>query len=240
MSHAPPAISLRRSALAALLITALPGGSRAQEPAPDKTASLQGVVVLESTYEAIIGATVSVVGTDLETVTGPLGNFAISGAPLGSVWVRVAAPGLPAVREQVDITADGIVFMQFRMPTDVSAVLDEVVVRVSDPDVASGEARNALDLLAIRIPGLVAKLPGYVGDRQGTIQLRGYNSLTQSGDPLVVIDDVVSTGERPALEILAEIPASDVESIEVLRGTIAAFRYPYATNGVIVVRTKRR
>jgi hypothetical protein len=244
MSLAPSALAVPRSVLATLLLIALPVAPallEAQEPtSAEASARLQGVVVLESTYEAIIGATVSVVGTDIEAQTGTLGDFAIPGAPLGTQWVRVAAPGFPAVREMVEITEDGIVFMQFRMPEDVRAVLDEVVIRVSDPDVASREAHTALDLLNIKIPGLAMKLPGYVGDNRGSIQLRGTNSITQSGDPLVIIDDVASAGDRPALEVLAEIPASDVESIVVLRGTIAAFRYPFAANGVILVKTKRR
>jgi predicted PurR-regulated permease PerM len=36
------------------------------------------------------------------------------------------------------------------------------------------------------------------------------------------------------------IPASDVERIDVLRGPSAAFRYPYAANGVIQIKTRRR
>jgi outer membrane cobalamin receptor len=196
--------------------------------------------MLQSTNEAIIGATVTVVGTDLETVTGPLGDFAIMGAPLGAQWVRVAASGLPAVREMVEITEDGIVFMQFRMPEDVSAVLDEVVVEVISPDASTDQAQTALDLLAIKIPSLVRGTSGFVGTNTGSIQLRGINSISQSGEPLVVIDDLASAGDRPALEILAEIPAGDVETIEILRGPAAAVRYPYASNGVIRIKTRRR
>lgn len=244
MAHAPSARSLGRGALAALLLGASPlalGVLQAQEPPPaERLARLQGVVVLESTYEAIIGATVSIIGTDIETQTGPLGEFAIPDAPLGTAWVRVAVADLPSIREQVEITEDGIVFLQFRMPEDVGTVLDEVIIRVSDPDVASAEANTALDLLAIKIPSLTRSTSGFVGSNNGTVRLRGWSSITQDGDPLIVIDDVVLTGDRLPLEILAEIPAGDVESIEVLRGPTASFRYPYASNGVIVIKTKRR
>jgi hypothetical protein len=244
MSHALSATAVYRSALAALLLFALPVAPAllgAQEPAPgDRSARLQGVVVLESTYEAIIGATVSVVGTDIETLTGPLGDFAISDAPLGTQWVRVAAPGLPAVREMVEITESGIVFMQFRMPEDVSAVLDEVVVQVITPDASTSEALTALDLLAMKLPSLVRGTSGFVGNNTGSVRLRGFSSFTQDGEPLIVIDDLVSSSDRPPLEVLAEIPAGDVESIEILRGPTAAFRYPFASNGVIRIKTKRR
>jgi hypothetical protein len=244
MSHAPSAIADHRSVLAAVLLIALlvsPGPLRAQEPAPsERSARLQGVVVLETTYEAIIGATVSVVGTDIQTQTGPLGDFALVGAPTGTQWVRVSAPGLPSVREMVEVTEDGIVFMQFHMPKDVRAVLDEVVVNVIDPHVASAEARTALDLLAIEVPGIVAGTSGFVGSNRAFVRLRGVSSITQDGDPLIVVDDVALTGDRPPLEILSEIPAADVEKIEVLRGPTAAFRYPFASNGVIRIKTRRR
>jgi outer membrane receptor protein involved in Fe transport len=244
MSHSPSAIAYRRSVLATLLLGAslvAPMFLLAQEPAPDeRSARLQGVVMVETTSEAIIGATVTVVGTEVETVTGPLGLFAIAGAPLGTQWVRVAAVGFPAVREMVEITENGIVFMQFRMPDDLSAVLDEVVVQVIDPDVASVEAGTALDLLAIQIPGIVAGTSGFVGSNRAFVRLRGVSSLTQDGDPIIVLDDVALTGDRPPLEILSEIPAADVEKIEVLRGPTAAFLYPFASNGVIRIKTRRR
>jgi hypothetical protein len=244
MSLPPSAIAAARSVLFTLLLIAVPGAPallEAQEPSSvEASARLQGVVVLESTYEAIIGATVSVVGTDLETQTGSLGDFAISGAPLGTQWVRVASPGFPAVREMVEITEGGIVFMQFRMPEDVSALLDEVVVQVIDADARSAEAVTALDLVVLKVPSLLRGQSGAVGSNSGRVRLRGFSSFTEDGAPLIVIDDVVATSARPPLEILAEIPANDVESIEILRGATASFRYPFASNGVIRIKTRRR
>lgn len=239
MSYAPLVRTLSSTTLVALAtLTGLAGSVQAQEPGA--IARLQGVVVVESTFEAIIGATVSIVDTDIQTQTGALGDFAIVDAPLGSVWVRVEAPGFPSVRDLVEITENGIVFLQFRMPEDVGTVLDEVVVEVVDPNVASSEANTALDLLAIKVPSIGMRSPGSVGQHGGAVRLRGFNSLTQSGNPLIVIDDVAVTSDRPPLEVLSQIPAGDVESIEVLRGPIAAFRFPYASNGVILVKTKRR
>jgi outer membrane receptor for ferrienterochelin and colicin len=77
-----------------------------------------------------------------------------------------------------------------------------------------------------------------VGDNSGAVRLRGFSSFILNGDPLVVVDDVAVQGVPP-LQVLANIPAGDVESIEVLRGPAAAFRYPYAANGVISVRTRK-
>lgn len=240
MSH-PPAPTPTRS-LAFLLAAALavPTAALAQDRVADQDlARLQGVVVLESTYEPIEDASVAVMGTDIETRTGSLGQFAIRDVSEGTIWVRVTVPGLPSVREQVELGPEGIVFLQFRMPENVSAVLDEVLIDVWNPDVATSEARSALDLVAAKVPSIGMRISGDVGDNDAAVRLRGFSSLTQNGDPLIVIDDVVARG-APPLEILSHIPAADVEGIEILRGPIAAFRYPFAANGVIHVRTKKR
>jgi len=202
-------------------------------------ARLQGVVVVESTFEPIPEATVSLIGTDFEVRTGPLGQFEIPDAPVGTMWVRVTAPGLPAVREQIEVTSEGVVYLQFRMPTEVSAYLNELLVDVWNPeDGVSAEAQTALDLLQRKLPGINRNSSGDVGNHDQAIRLRGYSSLVLSGDPLIVLDDVAMTG-APPLELLSRIPASDIATIEILSGPTAAFRYPFASNGVIRVRTKK-
>lgn len=238
MSYAP--ITLRAGALG-LLIVALPLvalASPAQAQTPEQPARLQGVVVLESTFEPIADAVVTVIGTDIEAHTGPLGQFSIAEVPDGTAWVRVTAPGFPSVREQVDLSGDGVVFLQFRMPEDVQAILDDVLVDVWGPRLTNADAQSALDLLAAKMPGINMVTPGDVGNTDGTLRLRGQNTLTQNGNPLIVIDNVVTRGSPP-LEVLSRIPASDVASIEVLRGPAAAFLYPYAADGVIAIKTKK-
>jgi hypothetical protein len=207
---------------------------------PDEAPSrLQGVVVMESTFEPIADAVVTLVGTAIETRTGPMGQFSIPDAPLGTAWVRVTAPGLPSVREQVEVTGERIIFLQFRMPEDVTALLDEIMVDVWDGSGgANADVETALDLVSQKIPSVQGRISGDVGNYKGADRLRGYSSLNMNGDPLIVIDDVVLTGEPP-LELLRRIPATDVASIEVLRGPVAAFRYPFAANGVIVIRTRK-
>jgi len=222
--------------LAALLI---PTGATSQQAATDEQAKLQGVVVHESTFEPIEGAVVSVVGTDFETRTGSLGQFAIPDVPTGTAWVRVVVEGLPSVREQVEIKEDGIVFLQFRLADDVTALLDEILVDVRRPDDRPGsDSQSALDLLANKIPGVARHASGDIGDYDSALRLRGFTSLTQDGEPLIVIDNVAARNGT-ASEVLSRIPASDVASIQVLKGPTAAFRYPFAANGVIQITTRK-
>lgn len=239
MDRALSAVSPMASTALLAMLCGIPALLSAQEPPTTPPARVQGVVVHEATFEPIRDAVVTLVGTDIETRTGPLGQFAIADAPEGTAWVRVTAPGLPGVREQVEVTKDGVVFLQFRMPENVSAVLDEVLVDVSSPSELSADAKTALDMLALKLPSITGVMSGDLGSHDAPLRLRGYSTLSQDGDPLIVVDDVAVNGDYP-LETLSRIPASDVASIELLKGPAAAFRYPFAANGVILVRTRKR
>jgi outer membrane receptor for ferrienterochelin and colicin len=213
-------------------------GAQAQDGDQAAPARLQGVVVMGSTFQPISDAVVTIVGTDLEVRTGPMGQFALADAPEGMNWVRVAVEGFPSVREQVDIRGDGVVFLQFQMPTDVTALLAEMQVDVVTRATEAGEAQTALDLLTQKVPGIKLRNTGNIGDNDGAVRLRGFSSLTQDGNPIIVIDDVIARGAAP-LELLDRIPAVDVDSIQVLKGPAATTRYPWAANGVIRVTTRR-
>jgi hypothetical protein len=215
-----------------------PSLAAAQRAATEPPAKLQGVVVRESTFEPIVNALVEVVGSDHKVRTGPMGQFAIPDAPAGTAWVRVTVEGLPSVREQIEIKEEGVVFLQFRMPEDVFALLDEIRVDVRNPPTSTGSASNALQLLAQKVPSVASHASGDLADYDVAIRLRGYNSFINGGDPLIVIDGAIVEGPT-AFETLSRIPATDVESIDVLRGPAAAFRYPFAANGVIQVRTRK-
>lgn len=239
MSITPSTVHARSLTLFVAIFGLAAGAAQAQvEQAREQPARIQGVVVMESTFEPVPDAVVTVVGTDIEARTGSLGEFALQDVPEGTAWVRVTVPGLPSVREQVDVSADGVVFLQFRMPKDVFAVLDDVNVEVWGRRPATAEAASALDLVAAKVPSISSITSADIGDRSAAVHLRGVSTLTQSGDPLIVVDDVLIRG-TPPLELLSRIPASSVESVEILRGPAAAFRYPFAANGVISIKTKK-
>ena len=92
------------------------------------------------------------------------------------------------------------------------------------------------------------------------IQIRGATSILGQGDPLYVIDGVIVSnatipnglnsisragggiggGQDNAVNRLADLNPSDIETIEVLKSAAASAIYgSRATNGVVVIRTKR-
>jgi len=219
--------------------SALPLTTAAQQTipgAPTTQARLQGVVVFEATGQAVESATVRLVGTDIETQTGRYGGFAFPGIEPGVVSVRVSAVGHPSVVQEVEVGNEGIVFIQFRLPS-IAAVLSELLVGAQREGPAE-IGLTAADLLVAEVPSTRINT-GIIGRTDYQIQLRNSGfSFTENTEPLIFIDDVLMSRLGQALHTLSQIPASDVEHIEVLKGPAAAFRYPMAANGVVLVTTR--
>ncbi len=217
---------------------ALPLTTAAQQTVPGAPtqARLQGVVVLESTGQAVESATVSIIGTDVETQTGQYGGFAFPDVEPGVISVRVSAVGHPSVVQEVEVRGDGIVFVQFRLPS-IAAVLSELLVGAPRDRPVEIEL-TAADLLVAEVPS-TRIITGIIGRTNYQLQLRtGGISFTENMEPLIFIDDVLMSRLGQALQTLSQIPASDVAHIEVLKGPAAAFRYPMAANGVVLVTTR--
>ncbi len=228
--------------LAGFLVSqhARPVDAAAQQPPPSAETEdlLQGVVFLESNGQPLESATVSLVGWEVETQTGRYGAFTFPDAPLGRVTVRVTAPGHPGVVEEVEVKSDGIVFVQFILPS-ISAFLSELLVGVPGSVPLDGQL-TAADLLAIEVPAARVRTTANVGRNDYPIRLRGSAStFVEDADPLILLNGVLISGHGVgAMEALRQIPASDVEDIKVLKGPAAAFLYPLAANGVVAVTTR--
>ena len=134
----PPArAAVVLAALCGLVLA--PAPSAAQRP-------LHGVVADQATLSLIDSATVTVIGTELEAVTGQDGTFSFGGVPLGSLAVRIEAPGYPVVVEQVEVVRDVILYMQVMMPR-VDAILGDLIGAPS----GQSEARTAAELVARQV-----------------------------------------------------------------------------------------
>jgi outer membrane receptor protein involved in Fe transport len=195
------------------------------------------VVVDATTGQPIVGARVTVLGTDAVVTTERWGSFAFAGVNPGRVSLQVSAPDRPTTVQNVEVSARGVVFVQIVLPS-LAAVLEELVVSGTRGVGPSDAAQTAADLLADRVPGLRVRA-GSVGDNDRQVRLRSANTFQGNGAPLILIDGVVLTHDDRGYGALEQIPAADVAEIQVLDGPSAAFRYPYAAGGVINVVTKK-
>ncbi len=78
---------------------------------------------------------------------------------------------------------------------------------------------------------MAGKVPG-VNVRGKTITIRGTTSLTQSVEPLFVVDEIITSN-------IDNISPIDVKSIEVLKGAAAGLYGSRGSNGVIKITLKR-
>ncbi len=192
---------------------------------------LHGVVADQATLSLIDSARVTVVGTELEAVTGGDGTFSFEGVPLGSLAVRIEAPGYPVVVEQVEVARDVVLYMQVMMPR-ADVVLEELLAAPS----GVSEARTAAELVARKVLDMNPN-SGNLGLNTNPVRLRGTGTFGLSGEPAVFLDGVRIGTFGPAMEVLSQIPASEVRNIRVLRGPASAFLQGSA-DGSIHIETR--
>ena len=108
----------------------------------------------------------------------------------------------------------------------VASVSKERLEKSSDP--------NIFQTLQASVAGLnISRFSGDPGTN-GSIQVRGINSISASNDPLIVLDGIPFSGN------VRDINPNDIASIEVLKDASASAIYgSRAGSGVILITTKR-
>lgn len=199
-------------------------------------------VVLDTTGEPVIGATILEKGTDNGTITNLDGNFSLNvakGKQIEVSYVGFASQTVSVVNDQ---------FLRIVLKEDTET-LDEVVVvgygvkqkrstmttaisKMNDKVLRNAAISNAAQALQGTVSGLrVTNTSGAPGSSP-TIVLRGGASIEGAGSPLVVVDGVVRS--------LQDINPSDIESIQVLKDAASTAIYgARANNGVILVQTRK-
>ena len=198
-------------------------------------------VVTDQTGETIISASVVVKGTTIGTVTDFDGNYSVD-VPDGATELQFSYIGMKT--QDVAITGDVINVVL----SEDNEVLDEVVVtgygttkkRDLVTAVSSVNADQLKDIpVASASQALEGKLAGVsVVTTEGSpdadvkIRVRGGTSLTQSSDPLYIVDGF-------QVSSIADIAPGDIQSMDVLKDAAATAIYgAQGANGVIIITTK--
>lgn len=219
-----------------------------------------GGTVLDENGEPVIGATVTVKGTNLVTVTDIDGRFELK-VPNGSIlsvsYLGYTTAEVPATGEnltislkpderqlaEVVVTALGIRRSEKALSYNVQQVNSEQLTTV--------KSANFMNSLAGKVAGvnINASSAGVGGATR--VVMRGPKSINQSNQALYVVDGMPinnrNNGEtgsiystQPGSEGIADINSEDIESISVLSGPAAAALYgSAAAQGVIMITTKK-
>jgi hypothetical protein len=235
----------------ALAARALADGLGAPRPlAAQETGFVAGAVVDDRTGLALVGATITVMRSRFEALTGDDGQFLLDGLSVATIDIRIASPGYVTVVEQIEMSAAD--FLQVRLHP-VDAILDELLVATGRaragfanagemrPSAGGDGWRSALDLLQDGVPGVEVRRGGGNVGAGARIIVRGTGSF-QLNDPDIYIDGVRihdTADPSRASHILDLIPAETVERVRVLKGASAGGTYADTANGVILIETRR-
>ncbi len=197
--------------------------------------------VTDQTGETIISASVVVKGTAIGTVTDFDGNYTLE-VPDDAKVLIFSYVGMQT--QELNITGNVMnVVLQ-----ENSEVLEEVVVTgygtTKKRDVVTSVASVSADQLkdipvASASEALQGKLAGVTvtttegsPDADVKIRVRGGTSLTQSNDPLYIVDGM-------PVSSISDIAPSDIQSMDVLKDAAATAIYgAQGANGVIIITTK--
>jgi TonB-dependent starch-binding outer membrane protein SusC len=254
----------RCRALLGLVMGLALAGAGASPLAAQQTGVLEGVVI-DVAGTPITGAQVSVMGTQLGTITGQDGSFRIANVPAGGPEVRAQRIGYRTATQTVSVEGGQTARLTITLTESVVA-LDQVIVtgtagrqdrRAQSASIAALDAASIVetapvstlaDVLQGRTPGVsLTQSSGTSGTGQ-RIRLRGQASVNLSNEPIVMVDgiridsrieQIYGVGGQAGSR-LNDISPEDIESIEIIRGPAAATLYGSdASSGVINIRTKR-
>jgi TonB-linked SusC/RagA family outer membrane protein len=200
-------------------------------------------VVVDETNLPIPGVNVVVKGTTNGVITNSEGSYSIQPGDLAKDVLTFSFIGLET--KEVKINGQTVINVQL---ASSSLEIDEVVAigygTVRKRDVTgsvasvSGEQLSAIPVANVaqalqgRLPGVTVTSQDGRPDASISIRVRGGGSISQSNDPLVLIDGIPGN--------ISDVPAGMVESIDVLKdASSTAIFGARGANGVILVTTKR-
>ncbi len=232
--------------------------------------TVRGRVTEEGSGQPVVGATVVVANTRLGAVTGDDGRYTVTQVPAGRQSITVRMLGYAPKTAAVTVTDNGEAVADFSLERSASQLSQVVVTATGDQRrVEIGNAVATLradslmiaapitslgDMLQGRVAGLMTFANAGMTGSAPRVRIRGFNSLSQPNNPLLIIDgarvdNTTGAGSGGGTNIqsygwtsgsMTSINPEEIESMEIVKGPAAATLYGTdAANGVIVIRTKR-
>lgn len=208
-----------------------------------QTRQIKGTVKDESDAP-LRGVTVLLKGTKKGTQTDASGNFKLDVPTTGDVVLTFSFTGY----KMATVTAEPGKDVVVKMEKDVTALEDVVVVgyqtikrkeltssvsSITAKDLKDNPSNSAAEALAGRLAGVFVNVSEGAPGADVDINIRGRNSITQSGSPLYIVDGM------QVENALAVLSPQDIQSIDVLKDAAATAIYgARGSNGVIIITTK--
>lgn len=224
--------------------------------------------VKDATGEPLIGVNILVKGTTTGTVTDMDGNFSLndvaSNAVIGISYIGYKTQDIPlngkgfidVMLSEDSETLEDVVVIGYG--TQSKAKLTGSVSKLEGSKLVGSLAVTSFDqALASKLPGVNIQQANGAPGAGVNIKIRGTSSINYGGHPLIVVDglplssssfDETVQGKSTmsyfqntyAIDPLASINPSDIESIDVLKDAASTAIYgSRGSNGVIMITTKK-
>jgi TonB-dependent starch-binding outer membrane protein SusC len=190
------------------------------------------------------GVTISIKGTALGVVSDLDGNFNIK-ASEGDVLVfsfigyasqevtLISKTNLTIVLKEDVVGLDEVVVVGYGVTKKRD--LTGAASSISAESLNKGAVTNPLQQMAGRAAGVNITQIGSEPGTNPSVRIRGITSLIGGNDPLIVID-----GIQGNMDLLNQLPPSEIETIDVLKDASATAIYgSRGAPGVIIVTTKK-
>ena len=201
--------------------------------------------VTDTEGEAVIGASVYVIGTNQGANTDIEGNFTIENVPSSATTLRVSYIGMTTQEVhilkgkpmKIVLVEDGVSLdevMVVAYGTAKKSAFTGSASVVKSETIEKRQVSNVTNALSGTIAGIqVTSANGQPG-ASASILIRGVGSLNAGNDPLYVVDGMPFDGD------ISSINPADIENMSVLKDAAAAALYgARGANGVIMVTTKK-
>jgi TonB-linked SusC/RagA family outer membrane protein len=205
---------------------------------------VSGVVTDGNTNDPLPGVNVLIKGTTTGTVTGIEGDYSIN-VPGDDVTLSFSFIGYLSE----EILIGGQTNINIVLIPDVTALSEVVVVgygsmertnvtgaisTIKTEELSKAPVPNLVEAMRAQVAGArIKRTSGQPGSGVEFL-IRGKNSLSNSNEPLIVLDGVPTTGGN-----IAELNSNDIESVNILKDAAAASIYgARGANGVILITTK--
>ncbi|MBO9564677.1 MAG: SusC/RagA family TonB-linked outer membrane protein [Niastella sp.] len=255
-------LSLLLLAIVCLMSNAAQARQQKSTPKQDPAIKVSGLV-LNKKWEPLAGVRITVKSTGISTTTDEGGTFELTNVPPNDTLLL---EGLN-IRSKVPVKGRKYIGIHLQVMT---GNLDEVhvvgytktsrrmmtgaVAQVKAEQIEKQPVTNPLLALQGRVPGLFVVQSSGMPGTPVILRIRGYNSISNGKDPLIVLDGVpipidLGTGNSSVglggivqfgnyLALI--INPGDIESIDVLKDADATAIYgARAANGVIVITSKK-
>ena len=233
----------RPLAVAVLSVLAFGGGAaQAQVAVTGRVTMADG--------EGVPGVRVDLPALEISRITDVEGRFTVPAVAPGRYVVRAGMIGCRDGTWTIDVAAEGPLGLDLRLGgpavssgtvvrSGVAAEMPEeevpfTVERLTRAEIERLPRQSVAELIRGAFPGVKVVQGSGMPGSSASVQLRGVTSMSGDDQPLVVVDGMISAAG------LEDVDPLDIESIEILKGPVAAAFYgSRGESGVISIETRK-